>query len=122
MRHKIIPLCTFILGLSLLMFSSVSFAGSVHSCSEQIRKVSGSTETKKVTRCVVDLTHGALGDYVDVKNEYNYVVATGKIVNKKGRYAVILLKEIFREVKSGYPVILKNNDGVDFLTATMAPF
>ena len=122
MRQKIIPLLTFILGLSFMMFSTVSLAGSVHSCSEQVRKVSGTAETKKVVRCVVELTHGGLGDYVEIKNEYNYLVAVGKIVNKKGRYAVIFLKEIYREVKSGYPVILRNNDGVDFLTATMAPF
>ena len=122
MRQRIICIFPFVFGVFLMMFSSISFAGSVHSCSEQTRKVAGSDEVKKITRCVLDLTHGAIGDYVEIKNEYNYVVAVGKIVNKKGHYAVVFLKEIFREVKSGYPVVLKNNDGMDFLTATMAPY
>ena len=122
MRQKIFPLFALVLGLFLTMFSSVSFAGTVHSCSEQIKKVSSDGDAKKITRCVIELTHGGIGDVVEIKNEYNYVVAVGKIVNKKGRYAVVFLKEIYREVKSGYPVILRNNDGIDFLTATMAPF
>ncbi len=102
--------------------SGEAFGGSVHSC-KTIHKMSQRTKKMhKFTKCIVENSAGRIGDSVEVKNEYNYIVATGKIIRQKGRYSVVMLDEIFKAVKAGYPVIERNNDSMDHWTAATAPF
>lgn len=103
---------------ALFLFANVGFAGSVHTCKTSYQRIGDTQDIKKVTKCYIDLAEGTVGDVVDIKNQYNYVIATGKIMEKKGRYTIVVLKDIFKEVKSGYPVIVRNNDSIDHWTAT----
>jgi len=76
-------------------FSSiVASAASVYSCD---------LNTKQ---CVAKLNEGALGIDVSILDEKARLVAKGSIVRKKGAYGVIQLKESFKEIKQGYPVII----------------
>lgn len=102
--------------------ASPALAGSVHSCKTSYQRVRNTQDIRKVSRCVLDLSEGRVGDVVEIKNPYNYIIATGTIIRKKGRYTVVVLKDIFKDVKSGYPVIVRNNDSNDHWTATMAPY
>lgn len=111
-----------LIAFSLVSAASPAFAGSVHSCKTSYQRVGNTQDIRKVSRCVLDLSEGRVGDVVEIKNPYNYVIATGKIIRKKGRYTVVILKDIFKDVKSGYPVIVRNNDSNDHWTATMAPY
>lgn len=104
------------------LFTTASFAGSVHSCKTSYQRVGNTQDIRKVTRCVLDLSEGGVGDVVEIKNQYNYIIATGSIVSKKGRHTIVVLKDIFKQVKSGYPVIVRNNDSIDHWTATTAPY
>lgn len=111
-----------LLVVSLFAVASPALAGSVHSCKTSYQRVGQTQDIRKVSRCVLNLSEGRVGDVVEIKNPYNYVIATGKIIRKKGRYTVVVLKDIFKDVKSGYPVIVRNNDSNDHWTATMAPY
>lgn len=108
--------------VSLIGYSTQAMAGSVHSC-KTVNKVDSRTKASQhYTKCIVENSSGRVGDSIEVKNEYNYIVATGKIIRQKGRYSVVILGEIFKAVKSGYPVIERNNDSMDHWTAATAPF
>jgi hypothetical protein len=88
--------------LKWLTFSSVLFAtnsalaASIYSCD---------LNTKQ---CVAKLHEGAIGNDVSILDEKARLVAKGSIVRKKGAYGVIQLKESFKEIKQGYPVIIDN--------------
>lgn len=105
-----------------LLYVPSGFAGSVHSCKTSYQRVGTTQDIRKVTHCVLDISEGSVGDVVEIKNQYNYIIATGSIVRKKGRHTIVVLKDIFKQVKSGYPVIVRNNDSIDHWTATMAPY
>ena len=74
--------------------------------------------------CTVKPATGRVGDYVEIKNQYNYIVATGRVV-KRGRTTSVLVLTGFKKdlgSMAGFPVMLKDNDNQDFWTATTAPF
>lgn len=103
-------LCVF--GLVLFGASQAS-AGSITFCKKP--KV-------KYTRCVAVLPHGAVGDIVEVKNLSNYIVASGKIVKRKGRSVEIVVGKTSEIIRSKFQVVLSDSDNVDHWTATTAPF
>ena len=105
-----------------LLFALPASAGTVHSCKTSYKKVKGSIELVKKVKCVAQLSNGSSGDTVEFKNHYNYITATGRIVKRKGRYVLVVLKDIYKDVKSGYAVSIRNNDSIDHWTATTAPF
>ena len=112
--------------LALFLITAVSLTtdalgDSVHSCKVIDRKLKND-EVVAVTRCIVEISGGRLGDVVEIKNQYNYIVATGKIVKTRGRYALVIVTDITREIKTGYPVIVRNNDSIDYWTATKSPY
>ncbi len=81
------------LGLASLM-TSATFAASVQKCSA------------KTKSCDIKLEEGLVGDTVSVLNERAQPVATGWIIKRSGSEAVIKFKQVFRDVKRGYPVIV----------------
>ena len=100
------------------------FGNTIHSCRSQKTK---KNPDQKI--CYVKVTDGEVrpGHVVEVKNQYNYIVATGKVLKTKrrkhsGSYALIVLTKIYKVVKSGYPVLVRNNDSIDYWTATKAPY
>ena len=115
-KYFLIAVCGF-------AFSQVCAANSVQTCKAVNGAKSAPNEiSKKMTRCVVELTGGRVGDVVEIKNEFNYIVASGKIVKKDGRYAVVIIGRTVKPIKTGYPVFIRNTDNPDFWTATTAPF
>jgi hypothetical protein len=109
-------------GLVLFVAAPSVLAGTVHSCKTSYSQMKHQKTIKKVTRCLLKDAEGEVGNIVEVKNQYNYTVATGKIIKRERNYTVIVLREVFRRVRSGYPVIVKNNDSIDHWTATTSPF
>lgn len=106
-----------------LVISQVSLANAVQTCKVVNEAKPASKDIpKKLTRCIVELTGGRIGDVVEIKNEYNYIVAAGKIVKKDGRYAVVIINRTDKPIKTGYPVFIRNTDSSDFWTATTSPF
>ncbi len=85
-----------------VMFQSASLYGaSIQKCSREKRT------------CVINLEEaGEVGDRVSVLNERRQLVAVGWIVSKSidggsdSRLAEIRFKEIFRDVRRNYPVIV----------------
>jgi hypothetical protein len=118
---RVPPLLLFF-SFGLLIWSTDLFAGTIHSCQESVKKVKDSEKIDIIFECRADLDHGNIGELVEIKNEYNRTVGIGKIVNKRRRNATIMLKEQFKEIKSGYTVNVRNSDSADYLTATMAPY
>ena len=57
-------------------------------------------------RCVVKLESGVVGDTVKVLDEKAHVVAFGRIMKRKGSFAVVSLTQISKEIRKGYPVIV----------------
>ena len=114
--------------LSLVLVSQVSFASQVQVCkklkkSHHVVESKGKKAKKKVY-CSVKPRTGQIGDYVEIKNQYNYIVAIGRVVRQSRSSSIIVLKKYDRDVGSmaGYPVMLRNNDNQDYWTATTAPF
>lgn len=57
-------------------------------------------------KCVIKLEEGIIGDRVRVLDEKARVVASGRIIKRRGSYAVIALSDTNRTVRKGYPVIV----------------
>lgn len=57
-------------------------------------------------KCVVKVESGVVGDTVKVLDEKAHVVAFGRIVKRKGTFAVVSLTQISKEIRKGYPVIV----------------
>ena len=109
--------------LTVVFFSQAVHANTIHSCRSKMKS------SKKVRVCYVKITDSrvSIGDSVEVKNQFNYIVATGKVIKTKHKkrsssYALILLSKTYKVVKSGYPVFVTNNDSIDYWTATKAPY
>lgn len=64
-------------------------------------------------RCVVKVEEGIIGDHVKVLDEKARVVAYGRIVKRRGSYAVIAVSDSSQSIRKGYPVIvdLDSRDG-----------
>ena len=112
---------------SMFLLSHVSFASQVQICkklkqSSQVADHSGKAQ-KKVF-CSIKPKTGKVGDYVEIKNQYNYIVATGRVVKHSRTSSIIVLKQYDLDLGTmhGFPVMLRNNDSQDYWTATTAPF
>jgi hypothetical protein len=77
----------------LLLAQTVS-AATVYNCSD-----SG-------MRCVAKLEVGSVGDQVKVLDEKAREVAKGRIVKRRGTYAILALTEVNKTIRKGYPVIV----------------
>lgn len=76
------------------LLASPAEAASVFNCSDDGHK------------CVVKLESGVVGDTVKVLDEKAHVVAFGRIIKRKGSFAVVSLTQISKEIRKGYPVIV----------------
>jgi hypothetical protein len=81
------------LGACLLLAQPAS-AATVYNCSN-----SGN-------RCVAKLEVGSVGDQVKVLDEKAREIAKGRIVKRKGSFAIISLTEVNQIIRKGYPVIV----------------
>jgi hypothetical protein len=86
-------------GLALVVTSTFVLAASaqaatVYNCSSSGRK------------CVVKVEEGIIGDHVKVLDEKARVVAHGRIIKRKGTYAVVTITRKAKTIRKGYPVIV----------------
>jgi hypothetical protein len=79
---------------AVLMLAAHAQAASVYSCA-------GNGE-----RCVVKLEDGIVGDHVRVLDEKARPIAAGRIVKRRGNFAVITVTNATQVVRKGYPVIV----------------
>jgi hypothetical protein len=77
-----------------IAFAGVAQGATIHSC------------TASGVRCVVKVEDGIVGDKVKVLDEKARPIATGRIVKRKGNYAVISVSDSSRTIRRGYPVIV----------------
>lgn len=86
--------------LGTFMLASRVEAASVYNCSASGEK------------CVIKLEEGIIGDRVKVLDEKARVVAQGRIVKRRGSFAVISVGIPLRSIRKGYPVIvdIENRD------------
>ena len=57
-------------------------------------------------RCVVKIEDGIIGDHVKVLDEKAREIAQGRIISRKGAYAVISVANASKTIRKGYPVIV----------------
>lgn len=76
------------------MLAGVSEAASVYSC------------TGNGERCVARLEDGIVGDPVRILDEKARPIAAGRIVKRRGHFAVISITNASQTVRKGYPVIV----------------
>lgn len=77
-----------------LLLAGYSEAATVHSCA-------GSGE-----RCVVKVEDGMVGDRVKVLDEKARPIASGRILKRKGAFAVVSISDATQTIRKGYPVIV----------------
>ena len=80
--------------LANLVLAASAEAASVYNCSS-----SG-------TKCVVKVEEGIVGDHVKVLDEKARVIASGRIVKRRGAYAVVAVSTTSQTIRKGYPVIV----------------
>jgi hypothetical protein len=80
-----------------LMLAGYSEAASIYSCA-------GNGE-----RCVVRLENGTIGDQVRILDEKARPIAAGRIVKRRGNFAVISVIDASQTVRKGYPVIVNKD-------------
>jgi len=77
-----------------LMLAGYSEAATVYTCA-------GSGE-----RCVVRLEDGMVGDQVRILDEKARPIAAGRIIKRRGNFAVVSITNASQTVRKGYPVIV----------------
>jgi hypothetical protein len=89
-----------LLALSTLILAGSAEAATVYNCSAAGNK------------CVVKVEEGIVGDHVKVLDEKARVIASGRIVKRRGSYAVIAVSSRVQTIRKGYPVIvdIENRD------------
>jgi hypothetical protein len=80
--------------VTLLLIGGYSEAATVHSCAS-----SGE-------RCVVKVEDGLVGDRVKILDEKARPIATGRIVKRRGTFAIITVNDSSQVIRKGYPVII----------------
>lgn len=111
-----------------LLLSTTSYAASVKSCKKlkESEMVDDSRDRSKVKKvyCSVAPRLGTVGDFVEIKNQYNYIVAVGRVVKQGKVGTIVVLTKYNRDEGSmaGYPAMLRVNENQDYWTATSAPF
>ena len=91
---KLLLLSTMLLSTGAFLLAAPAEAASVFSCSGDGQ------------RCVVKVESGIVGDTIKVLDERAHVVAFGRILKRKGAFAVVNLSQISKEIRKGYPVIV----------------
>ena len=83
-----------------LLLAPVASAASVYNC------------TASGERCVVKVEEGIVGDRVKVLDEKARIIAEGRIVKRRGAYAVVAVRNTSQTIRRGYPVIvdIENRD------------
>lgn len=114
---------------STVVLSNVSFASTVKVCknlkqSRHVEPVGGQQGQQRRVYCTVKPQLGKVGDSVEIKNQYNYIVAVGRVVKQGRASTLIMLTKYDPEAGSmtGYPAMVRGQDNQDFWTATTAPF
>jgi len=114
--------------LSSFFLSNVSFAAAVKACKKlkESSFVDASRDQGKDKKvfCTVTPRLGTVGDYVEIKNQYNYIVAVGRVIKQGKAATIVVLTKYNRDEGSmaGYPAMLRINENQDYWTATNAPF
>ena len=116
------------LALASVCLSHVSFAAAVKVCKKL--KESGMLEEdrsvldQRRVYCTITPRLGTVGDYVEIKNQHNYIVAIGRVIKQGKTATIIALTKSNRDegAMAGYPVMLRMNENQDYWTATTAPF
>jgi hypothetical protein len=85
------------MALAGLMLAGYCEAASIYSCA-------GNGE-----RCVVRLESGTIGDQVKVLDEKARPIAGGRIIKRKGNFAVISVIDASQTIRKGYPVIVNKD-------------
>ncbi|MBC7660251.1 MAG: hypothetical protein H7249_11145 [Chitinophagaceae bacterium] len=112
----------------LLILPQVSFAASVKVCKKlkesSIVDESRDKSADRKVYCTVNPRLGEVGDFVDIKNQYNYIVAVGRVVKQGKIGTIVVLTKYNRDEGSmaGYPAMLRVNENQDYWTATSASF
>lgn len=70
-------------------------AASVYNCSKSGKK------------CVAKVEEGIIGDSIRVLDEKASVVANGRIIKRRGAYALISISNKSKSIRRGYPVIVE---------------
>ena len=86
-------------GLALVTASSFVLAASAEAASVYNCSASG-------RKCVVKVEEGIIGDHIKVLDEKARVIAHGRIVKRKGAYAVVSIARKSKSIRKGYPVIV----------------
>jgi uncharacterized protein YfcZ (UPF0381/DUF406 family) len=125
---RIISFFSLILILASVLVSNVTFASSVKACrklkeAKYAEYTTKSDRTRKVY-CSVKPQIGEVGDVVEIKNEYNYIVAVGRVIKQARSSSIVVLTAYKRGLGSmtGYPAMVRDHDSHDFWTATTSPF
>lgn len=86
---------------SLILFSggSLILAGGAEAATVYNCSASGA-------KCVVKVEEGVIGDHVKVLDEKARVIASGRIVKRRGTYAVVAVSNRMQTIRKGYPVIV----------------
>ncbi len=90
---RIFPLEVGLVVVGFLLAQSAA-AATVYNCSS------------KGTRCVAKVEVGSVGDQVKVLDEKAREVAKGRIIKRKGTFAIIGLTEPNKTIRRGYPIIV----------------
>lgn len=77
-----------------LLLAGYSEAATVHSCAGA------------GNRCVVKVEEGLVGDQVKILDDKARPIAQGRIVKRKGAYAVVTVSDASQTIRKGYPVIV----------------
>ena len=77
-----------------LVLAGSAEAASIYNCSASGRK------------CVVKVEEGIIGDHVKVMDEKARVIANGRIVKRRGSYAIVSMTGNSQTIRKGYPVIV----------------
>lgn len=83
-----------IVAASSFVLAASAEAASVYNCSASGRK------------CVVKVEEGIIGDHIKVLDEKARVIAHGRIVKRRGAYAVVSIGRKSKSIRKGYPVIV----------------
>lgn len=76
-----------------LLLAGYSEAASVYSCTG-------------TARCIVKVEDGMVGDRIKILDDKARPIASGRILKRKGAYAVVSVVDASQTVRKGYPVIV----------------
>ena len=91
---KFVPKAILLSFLAIAMFATSANAASVYNCSRSGKK------------CVAKIEDGIIGDRIKVLDEKARVIAYGRIVKRKGAYAIVSVSHKLKNIRKGYPVIV----------------